>query len=603
MAAPGAGKTVFAGAIFSLGQQLGLWNRVLVLVPRLPLVEQWKDDLLRDYHIELDTDEAARGSGREMPMMDGVCLTYQALLTHKHRERHKHAVSDTPTLVVLDEVHHLGEPVHDGIDTSAWSRAVSDLVGDIETKLNVRAVLNLSGTLFRTSPKERISTVKYTDAVGDRGEARIQAVANYIINPETLVRDGILRVPDLFRVGAEVEWVNLREANVVVSSIADLNDDASKFTLRELNRQEEWITVLVRETLERLQQRYRDSRRAPVKALIVTHRQEIARAYAEEANRQMKDRGLTPLAECVVSDDAAAYRKLVEFRRQTQPGILSSVGMVGEGYNCPDIAVLTYASNIQTDQYIRQVVARAQRVSPWEREKLGHALTTAIILPNVPGLVERFTRILAPMVHDIEVPTEPPSSQQDRTGAGSSGPGFNDRELVAVRDSGLDVVSAVSTSGTVDVDPALEEFLPSILEKHNLPASLWPRFAASIDELNRQRPFEKPILGAATTSAAVAERRAATQRQLTAREQNSLIRKKLTHARSWWAQFGAKQGGQPVAYVESEIQRQVGIRTLGEALPEQLKRAYFAWLFRIQRHCAETHMNLPRWAAESDADR
>jgi len=76
--------------------------------------------------------------------------------------------------------------------------------------------------------------------------------------------------------------------------------------------------------------------------------------------------------------------------------------MAGEGYDCPDIAVVTYATNVQTAQYIRQVVARGQRVTKWEREKVGHPLTTAIILPDISDLVEQFKGILAPMVHDIE---------------------------------------------------------------------------------------------------------------------------------------------------------------------------------------------------------
>lgn len=55
-------------------------------------------------------------------------------------------------------------------------------------------------------------------------------------------------------------------------------------------------------TLDQLERRHRDSSQ-PVKALIVTHRQEMAKAFADEVDQQMKARGLQPLAECVVSDD------------------------------------------------------------------------------------------------------------------------------------------------------------------------------------------------------------------------------------------------------------------------------------------------------------
>ena len=40
--------------------------------------------------------------------------------------------------------------------------------------------------------------------------------------------------------------------------------------------------------------------------------------------------------------------------------------MAGEGYDCPDIAVLGYATNKRTDLYVHQVVARAMRITDQE---------------------------------------------------------------------------------------------------------------------------------------------------------------------------------------------------------------------------------------------
>jgi superfamily II DNA or RNA helicase len=599
MAAPGAGKTLFAGATFVEGQEAGLWSRLLVLVPRLPLVEQWNKSILHDYHIALDTSDAARQGGHELARMDGVCCTYQALLTPTVRERHRDTLRSTPTLVILDEVHHLGQPAYDGVNTAAWSKAVGELVGDLRTKLNVAGVLNLSGTLFRTSAAERISTVKYADVVGTKGEARIQAIANYQIHPDRLVREGLLRPPDLFRVGATVEIVDLKTSEITVSAIADLNDDASRVALRRLNLRDEWISQLVKVTLDQVQRRYNDSKGSPVKALIVTHRQEMARTFAEEVNRQMVARGLQPLAECVVSDDGPdAYRKLDDFRVKRRVGVLCTVGMAGEGYDCPDIAVVTYATNVLTTQYIRQVVARGQRVTKWEREKVGHPLTTAIILPDVSDLVEQFKEILAPMVHDIEVPTTP-VSPEDRARGESASP-WSDKDLVSVRDAALEVVSAVSTGGTFDVNPALEDLLAPILREVNLPESLWTRFAAAINLINEQRPFDRPLLGGAASATAVIERPAPVQRPLTPREHHDVIRKRLTLASGWWAQVVVKRGGQPVAHFVTDVYREAGIGKLDDAVPDQLKHACAAALRRIQTYCNQTGVPLPRWARPTD---
>lgn len=600
MAAPGAGKTIFAGAVFAAGQDAGLWHRLLVVVPRSALVEQWKRSLLENSHIALDTKNTARQGGREMRGMDGVCITYQGLLPDDARRRHSDAVRTVPTLVVLDEVHHLGLPVADEANAAAWSEAIRDVVGDLRTQLNVAGVLNLSGTLFRTSPKERISTVRYAEVKGERGEDRIQSIADYEIHPERLVREGLLRAPDLYRVGATVEIVNLTTAEVTTGAIADLDDDSAKrLALRQLNLKPEWIQQLVSVTLDQLESRHRDAKRSPVKALIVTHRQDMARQFAQEVDRQMVARQLQPLAEVVVSEDGAdAYRRLEKFRLQKRVGVLSTVGMAGEGYDCPDIAVVTYATNVQTAQYIRQVVARGQRVTQWERERVGQPLTTAIILPDVPELVKMFTEILAPMVHDIELPTvaDGGSMPGSSGGSGTRAPGWTDKELVSVRDAAVDIVSAISTSGSFDVSPELFDLLAPILREVNLPESSWPRVAQLLDLLNKQRPFEKPV----TLQPPPPQRPETSKRDLTPREHHDAIRKKLTRATGWWAAVASRNGGQPVNHFVAEIYRQIGITSLDKASPDQLRRALLAAHERIRRFAGGKSIAVPQWARQGD---
>jgi hypothetical protein len=182
-------------------------------------------------------------------------------------------------------------PVADEANAAAWSDAIRNVVGDLRTQLNVAGVLNLSGTLFRTSPKERISTVRYADVKGERGEDRIQSIADYEIHPERLVREGLLQAPDLYLVGATVEIVNLTTAEVTTGAIADLDDDSAKrLALRQLNLKPEWIQQLLTVTLDQLESRHRDAKRSPVKALIVTYRQDMARLFAQEVDRQMVSR-------------------------------------------------------------------------------------------------------------------------------------------------------------------------------------------------------------------------------------------------------------------------------------------------------------------------
>ena len=590
MAAPGAGKTLFTALIFAVGQDAGLWSRLLVLVPRVPLVNQWARALLHGYHIDLDTHKGARDSGRELQRMDGVATTYQSLLSPDVRERHRDALRDTRTLVVLDEVHHLGQPLADESGGPAWSQAVRELVGDVRTGLQVAGVLNLSGTLFRTSPRERIATVRYTDLTTAAGEARIQAIANYEIHPERLVREGLLRPPNLFRVGATVQIVDLTTAEVTTSPIADLSDDQSKrLALRQLNLRPEWIVRMVSATLDQLEMRHRDGVHAPVKALIVTHRQEMARAFGQEVDRQMVARGLQPLAEVVVSDDGLdAYRRLEDFRRKPRVGVLCTVGMAGEGYDCPELAVVTYATNVLTPQYIRQVVARGQRVTEWERQKLGRSLTAAIILPDIPDLVKEFTTLLAPMVHEID-----PQIQSGGPGpTGPGGPGLPTKDLISVQDAALDVVSAVTATGAADVDPALADLLLPLLRELMMLESDWPRIAILLQKLDKQRPFDPSVFGG--TAQARPDRPTATSRPLTSREHHEVIRTKLVHLTRWWAHFPAKNGGEPVSHFVTAVYRQAGIRSLNDATPEQLILAWQAARVRIDAYCREKGIMPPK---------
>ena len=593
MAAPGAGKTVFAGAVFAAGQEAGLWERLLVIVPRAALVEQWKRSLLENCHIGLDTKGVARSGGLEMDGMDGICLTYQGLLSQDAQRRHLSAIRRTRTLVVLDEVHHLGEPITPGRPTKAWSDAIQEIAGDVEVRLHAAGVLNMSGTLFRTAEDERISTVLYDQVEGDHGEPRIQAITDYDIHPDRLVREGVLRAPDLFRMGARVEILNHATSEVTAAGIADLKEESARAALRSLNWQPDWVQQLVTVTLNELETRHRDSAGAPIKGLIVAHRQEMAREFRNEVNRQMTARGLRPLAESVTSEDGAnAFPTLERFRKMQRVGVLCTVGMAGEGYDCPDIAVVTYATNVQTAQNIRQVVARGQRVTEWERAR-SMKLSTAIIVPDVPDLVELFVDILAPMVHEIQVPTASDAPPAEDGGAfANRSPGQTEIELLSAEDTALDVVSAINATGSFDVSPAAKDLLMPLIQAANLPEHWWPRLAQFADMLGQSRPFS-PTLQMPEVKPARPE---PSTREVTPREAHDAVRKDLAHASRWWAHVAVKQGGTAVQFFITEIYGEAGITEIERASVMQIKRAIDVAYAKIRRFCAGHNLAVPRFA-------
>ena len=60
-AAPGAGKTLFAGLVFERLHELDLIDRMVVLVPRRTLVKQWAAALAKDRYLEQNPTPRTNG--------------------------------------------------------------------------------------------------------------------------------------------------------------------------------------------------------------------------------------------------------------------------------------------------------------------------------------------------------------------------------------------------------------------------------------------------------------------------------------------------------------------------------------------------------------
>jgi hypothetical protein len=289
------------------------------------------------------------------------------------------------------------------------------LTGEIGA-LKVAGVLNLSGTLWRSTPGQRISTVRYEELDG-----RLLSLVDFDVTSERLIHEGRLRPVDLYRQKATVELADLTDATRIVGRITDLDEGPARAALRGLAQTTDWREKFVEAVLYHLKRAYEDlDRKAPVKGLIVAVNQNQARALQHTANAFMqKNRLADHFTALAISDDPQSAQILKRFKAQQTPGLLCTCDQAGEGYNCPDIIVIGYASNKLTPLYIRQVVARAQRVTDWEREKYGRPLPAAIVLPDVPALIEHMRNILQPMRHELveqpmpperpEIPGQPPA--------------------------------------------------------------------------------------------------------------------------------------------------------------------------------------------------
>ncbi|MEA2232384.1 MAG: hypothetical protein QOD83_2200 [Solirubrobacteraceae bacterium] len=588
-AAPGAGKTVFAGLVFETLRDADVVDRMVVLAPRRALVEQWTKALRASRHLELKPHGELERDGQ-----DGVVVTYQSL-TVDAVGVHRKAASRSRTLLVLDEVHHVGQPVN-GIKP-AWARNVGELAGEVDGDLHVAAVLNLSGTLWRSNRGERISTVRYRTV----DEGRLESMVDYDIPAERLIQAGELRAIDLYRLDGRVQLADMAQLHVVDSNMADLDEQPARATLGALADAEQWRVSFVCAVLDRLEQAHRSLDGHHVKALIVAARQSDARTFQHEVNRQMAQRGLRPLAEIATSDENDPGRVLEDFRRSTRVGVLCTVDMAGEGYDCPDIAVVGYATNKLTTLYVRQVVARAMRVTEVER-RLGRILPAGIVVPDVAILVETLVEYLAPFAHEILVPLDS-AAPEGETGAAGAESGMVPlaRWMVEQVLPGSESVTVSHNGESETFDGDLVRRVADALEAVNVPPVYAPRVLLAsrrtVGDLLQSRPFDQLQSDAAALeqlTIPVAEAATGSQERYDSIEDRSrLLQKQLSKLEGWWA----FNGDSPIGTFAGEANRAAGIAPRGgrpTATPAQLERAVEHERRTIAAYCRRKGIAAPR---------
>jgi superfamily II DNA or RNA helicase len=596
-AAPGAGKTVFAGLAFEALRDLGLVDRMVVLAPRRTLVTQWAEKLTAQRHIELKPHSAIERRGQA-----GVVVTYQSLANPDALEVHQAQAERGRTLLVLDEVHHVGERPRG--ELPAWARSVARLAGNVAGHdLHVAAILNLSGTLWRSAQDERISTVLYRTL----DDSRLESLVDFEVTVEELVGRGELRPIDLYRLGAQVRLSDYQSLETVTGDMSDLDEQPSRAVMASLSSMSQWRTAFVSSVLNRLEAAHKALNGHHVKALIVAHRQEAAADFRDEVNRQMQERGLQPFAEIATTDEPDAQQTLDSFRRQKKVGVLCTVDMAGEGYDCPDIAVIGWASNKLTSLYVRQVTARAMRVADVER-KLGYVIPAAVVIPDIRELVDQLVSYLAPYTHEVLVPTqEELERQRGEEPARQSGAApmlaFPRYVLEEARPDDTETVTIALPDGShEDVDADAARRLAAQLERFIVPGIFTPRIIAAskatVSVRRAANPFSRPGSDVAVlerlATGVQAVQVAGVTRSSSIEDQALILQGQVDTWARWWQM----QGDSPAAHFNRTVNEQAGIRDgkRAAASVEQLTKARDIARGIITSYCERTGVKPPRGA-------
>ncbi|MBK0869638.1 DEAD/DEAH box helicase family protein [Saccharopolyspora sp. HNM0986] len=404
-AAGAAGKTVFAASVFKSLREAGYAERMVVIVPNTALVEQWRR-ALAELRIDLDSNPA--GGIIETRSRPGIIVTYQSVQNsagaHSVRLRRKR------TLVVLDEVHHVATD-------ASWGSAVQTMIGNVVDKdIHAAAVLNMTGTLFRSSPKRRISTVRYERVLVD-GRPKLQAVADCSVSSRDLIDKKLLRPVDLFAYTGWARFVDVNHQRETRAQIADLDDPQSNMVLLQACTSDEWLRGFVAEAVRLLENQLAAIEYAePLKLLFVAPTQQVARRAALALNR-VTGRNFARL---VTSDEPEALRTLRSAAAEPNSCGIVAVRMVTEGFDCAHVSTIAYAANVTAPLFISQVTARAMRITGTERAR-ATVLPAAILVPDHPALQEAFRQALADAApaadeDDGELPTGPePAAGMPRT--------------------------------------------------------------------------------------------------------------------------------------------------------------------------------------------
>lgn len=371
VATPGAGKTTFALRIASELLHRRIVDRVTVVCPTEHLKVQWAEAAAR-VGIQLDPGlggHSRRGRSRQF---HGVAVTYAGVAARQYAYRplteyHK-------TLVILDEVHHVG-------DSLSWGDAVADAFAPATRRLA------LTGTPFR-SDDHPIPFVTYEELPDGSRQSR----ADYSYGYADALRDGVVRPVVFMAYGGDMRW-RTNTGDHLEANLGELlpKGITAHAWRTALDPRGAWISAVLRSADTRLTEVRRHVPDAG--GLVIAGDQTLARAYA----KLLTDiTGEAPAL--VLSDDPASSKRIGEFSESTDRWMVA-VRMVSEGVDVPRLAVGVYATSTQTPLFFAQAVGRFVRT-----RRRGELAT--VFLPTVPVIMAHAASLEQQRDHVIGRPTD-----------------------------------------------------------------------------------------------------------------------------------------------------------------------------------------------------
>lgn len=367
IAIPGAGKTKAALCAANRFLQIDPADRnVVIVAPNLNVRRQWRDDAW-EIGIDLQTEDFLAVPRKEF---NGGVITYQAMSMEVQGFR---SVVSHKTLVIFDEVHHLG-------DQKAWGEAAKcgcERAGKM---------LLLSGTPFRTDGGE-IPFVKYDrDGLCEH---------NFKYDYPLALNDKVVREFEfVIDRGSAIQRVDGIEETIEFHP--EMSDEEAKGKLAILLHDR---GSFIQEQIRRCHERLQAIRRVvpDAAALAICKDQRHAKAIASVIHNIT---GCRPSV--IVSDEDKANDTVHSFR-QANSQWLVSVQMVSEGTDIPRLHALCWLTDVTTELFFRQAIGRISRVrenhdaaepdKEDQQERLDMDLKAWVFMPADPRLTRHSDNI------------------------------------------------------------------------------------------------------------------------------------------------------------------------------------------------------------------
>lgn len=347
---PGGGKTLMA-SIFAHQLLKRDVERVLVVCPRLTLKTQMRDGfhvpdlgltggLATEYKLTIGLlrDERA-----------GCVTTYQDVV--QNPGRWVRFVREVPTLVILDEGHHL-QALGWGAEQdeeAGWTPAISPIVEA------ARRVLVMTGTMERGNGSP-VAFVEYDD------DRKAKLHIKYT-RRDALDEKAILNVSVKLCDGDAEYWHRFSQHRHILSNVSAEEESRA---LRALLSDEKYRNRVLDEALREFED-YRNTRNAHARMIVIAANQIQARSV----KRYLDDKLVR--AVLAISDETDAHHRLARFRDRRAGDVLVTCQMAHEGLDVPDCTHLVALTNYRMRSWLEQALSRVTRFDPkcglpWEEQ-------------------------------------------------------------------------------------------------------------------------------------------------------------------------------------------------------------------------------------------